>query len=806
MGSRGEQVTGGAAGGALIGAEFGGERWGWRGALFGGAVGAVIGGSLSSIQYDAQKALIADAMDTGGYTVNQKGTALHHQIVYGKTKIGGVVVFDHAHGTNNSYLSRIIAYAAHEIDAFEDIYIDNYKVTQLDSDGNVAYVREVDENGNVIGTDDDRFSGYIKIRKVLGGHTASLGGQSLSIDGNNFGETKWTSNHKLQGIAHLAIMFKYYKPEAEGDEEKYDNGLPSVTAIIRGKKVYDPRTGTTAWSDNPALIVRDYLTNTKYGLGESTSNIDDTRLTTAANICDETVTTDSSTRYTCNGAWLTSQVPVDLLNQLVATCAGMLWYAQGEWRIKAGKYVAPTITLNEDDLRGNLSISTRHSRRANFNKVRGTFKGPASNYHFTDYPTVESTLPLSNPDNFVTVDGGLESVFDFPLPFTDTPGEAQRLANIALERNRSQLTLVGTFGLKAFELQVGDVVRINNERLGFSTSGGTDLFEVAGWAFGLDNNYGLEVNLTLREITTSAYDEYQDNAFETDNTTLPGILGPTVIPGSGDVSSTTDVTGLTASGGVREIYINWTNPINNDFAHTKVYVNTTDNFSGATQLGSNVIGESTKHTGLSANDTRYYWAQAFTSSSALGSLAGSVSATVKDITTDDIENDAVTETKIAANAVTNTQLANNAVQSGNIFTSAVITDKIGDNAVSDLVAELHSFGVVPTSSIANLPFNDTITNNKAADIVLVANFETIGTPTSGDILYFEAFIDGATSGAAHNQIRATNDGIVGEQTIVVFASVDANDFDIDAKVFRGSGSSSATYQARVYMVVHRLFK
>jgi hypothetical protein len=397
-------------------------------------------------------------------------------------------------------------------------------------------------------------------------------------------------------------------------------------------------------------------------------------------------------------------------------------------------------------------------------------------------------------------------VFDFPLPFTDTPGEAQRLANIALERNRSQLTLVGTFGLKAFELQVGDVVRINNERLGFSTSGGTDLFEVAGWAFGLDNNYGLEVNLTLREITTSAYDEYQDNAFETDNTTLPGILGPTVIPGSGDVSSTTDVTGLTASGGVREIYINWTNPINNDFAHTKVYVNTTDNFSGATQLGSNVIGESTKHTGLSANDTRYYWAQAFTSSSALGSLAGSVSATVKDITTDDIENDAVTETKIAANAVTNTQLANNAVQSGNIFTSAVITDKIGDNAVSDLVAELHSFGVVPTSSIANLPFNDTITNNKAADIVLVANFETIGTPTSGDILYFEAFIDGATSGAAYNQIRATNDGIVGEQTVVVFGSVDANDFDIDAKVFRGSGSSSASYQSRVYMVVHRLFK
>lgn len=730
MGSRGEQVGGGAAGGAFVGAEFGGERWGWRGALFGGAVGAVIGGSLSLIQYEAQKSLIADAMDTGGYTVNQKGTALHHQIVYGKTKIGGVVVFDHAHGTNNSYLSRIIAYAAHEIDAFEDIYIDNYKVTQLDSDGNVAFVREVDENGNLIGTADNRFSGYIKIRKILGGHTASLGGQSLSMpDGSgtaNFGDTKWTANHKLQGIAHLAIMFKYYKPEEEGDEEKYDNGLPSVTAIIRGKKVYDPRTATTAWSDNPALIVRDYLTNTKYGLGESTSNIDDTRLATAANICDETVTTDSSTRYTCNGAWLTSQVPVDLLNQLMATCAGMLWYAQGEWRIKAGKYVAPTITLNEDDLRGNLSISTRHSRRANFNKVRGTFKGPASNYHFTDYPTVESTLPLSNPDNFVTVDGGLESVFDFPLPFTDTPGEAQRLANIALERNRSQLTLVGTFGLKAFELQVGDVVRINNERLGFSTSGGTDLFEVAGWAFGLDNNYGLEVNLTLREITTSAYDEYQDNAFETDNTTLPGILGPTVIPGSGDVSSTTQVTEVTASGGVREIYVNWTNPINNTLDHVKVYRTTGTSFTNVTTVDSNNQGESfVDDNSLTPGDSFYYWVQPYTSSGSLSSVTGpSNRATVKEIGEDDLQNNAVTEDKIANDAVDTSQVNN----------FAITTAKIQQDDIS--FTQFDSFEnfnpgnneTVSKTAQVTLPTPPTGGTNR---ITATAFFSVIGTTTTG---------------------------------------------------------------------------
>jgi hypothetical protein len=173
---------------------------------------------------------------------------------------------------------------------------------------------------------------------------------------------------------------------------------------------------------------------------------------------------------------------------LTNTCAGTLWYAQGEWRLRAGKYTAPTISLDEDDLRSSLNVSTRHSRRDNFNGVRGIFKGPKSNYQPTDYPLVTS-------QTFIDVDGGLESVLDYPLPFTDTPGEAQRLANIALERNRSQLTLNGDFGLKAFELQVGDFVSLSNTRLGFSNK----VFEVVNWGFGLADGKDLITNLTLRD-------------------------------------------------------------------------------------------------------------------------------------------------------------------------------------------------------------------------------------------------------------------------------------------------------------------
>lgn len=699
MAVTGVAILGGAFAGASAASAIGLGVMGTAALVGIGAIGQGYLAYQNQRQVEELQSKVA-GLSTGGYTVNQKGSALHHQVVYGKTKIGGVIVFDHAHGTDNKYLSRIVAYAAHEIDAFEEIYIDNYKVTSLGSDGNVAEVREVDENGNVIGSADTRFSGFIKIRKILGGHTTSLDGQSLSIDSVSFGGTKWTANHKLQGIAHLAVMFKFDRPEQEGDIDRYQNGLPSVTALVRGKKLYDTRTSTTAWSDNPALIIRDYLTNSDYGLGEATSNIDDTKVSTAANICDETVSTDSSTRYTCNGAWLTSQTPIDLLTQLTGTCAGTLWYAQGKWRLLAGKYVAPTVTLTEDDLRSPLSISTRHSRRDNFNGVRGVFKGPASNYQMTDYPLVSS-------QTFIDVDGGLESVLDLPLPFTDSPGEAQRLANIALERNRSQLTLTGAFGLQAFALQVGDIVNITNARLGFSNK----IFEVVQWSFGVVDGGDLQTNLTLRETTTTTYDEYQDVEFESDNTTLPGILGPTVIPGSGDVSSTTDVTGLTASGGIREIYINWSNPINDDFAYTKLYVDTNNTFSGSAFI-QNVTGESLVYNdggNLGANQTRYFWARPYDSSNnPLSSEVGPAEATTKQADSDDIVSQAVITDKIANNAVTDSiNYSDTSITRDYDYQQDFSMASSGEVVVLAYVFISGTYSTGTTTAITRLKINDT---------------------------------------------------------------------------------------------------
>ncbi len=427
-----------------------------------------------------------------GYNVTQTGSALDHQIIYGKMKTAGVRVFDGTTGTDNVQLHRVLAFAGHEIESFEEIYI-NDEVATIDGSGNV--------------TSPSRYSGLVTIKEHLGTSTQAADSSLVSA------VSGWTGNHRLRGIAYLYVKLTY-------DTDAFPNGVPDITAVIKGKKIYDPRTSTTAWSDNPALCVRDYLTATGYGLGEAAANINDTAFTTAANICDETSTDAGTTRYTANGAFTTGTTPQDLLEGLITSMGATLWYTQGAWNVKAAKWTSTVLDLNEDDLRSGISLATRHSRRDNFNTVNGTFRGDESNWQVTDFPAVTNAA-------FVTADGGLESTLDMDLPFTDNSIESRRIARIMLERNRQQLQFQASFGLRAFQVQTGDNVRITNTRLGWTNKE----FEVVSWTFGLQNEYDLQVEMTLKEISESVFDEVDDGiVYERDNTTL---LSPFEVPNLG---------------------------------------------------------------------------------------------------------------------------------------------------------------------------------------------------------------------------------------------------------------------------------
>lgn len=421
----------------------------------------------------------------GGYSINgANGSSLAHQIIYGETRVGGVRVYDAATGGNNEFLHRILAFAGHEVDSYQQIYLNDEVVT-------------IDGSGNV--TSPSRYDGFVRI-KTYSGTTTQTADADLISETSGLTDGQWTSNHRLQGIAYIYVRFKY-------NADAFPNGIPSVSAVIRGKKVYDPRSGLTVWNNNPALCIRDYLTS-EYGLNQPSDRIDDALVIASANISDQT--TEGQSRYSCNGAFTTDSEPAEVITNLLTSMGGLLWYGQGKWRMKASAWATPAVTFDEDDLRSGISLSTRHSRRDNFNSVKGTFRGAESDWQPADYPEV--TDPA-----FLTADNGLVNVLDFTLPFTSSSLTAQRVARIALNRNREQLTFSASFGMRAFQVQVGDFIYINNTRFGWTNKA----FEVTEWTFGLTDGLDIQVRMTLREISEGVFTGVDGAAFEQNNTTLP---------------------------------------------------------------------------------------------------------------------------------------------------------------------------------------------------------------------------------------------------------------------------------------------
>ena len=129
-------------------------------------------------------------------------------------------------------------------------------------------------------------------------------------------EAGWTAQHRLRGVAYLYARLDF-------DRDAFPNGIPTITALVSGKKVFDPRTSTTAFSANAALCIRDYLTDTRYGLGAASSEINNTSFTTAANLCDENVTLSgggTEKRYEFHGTIESSSQPKQTIQQTLTSC------------------------------------------------------------------------------------------------------------------------------------------------------------------------------------------------------------------------------------------------------------------------------------------------------------------------------------------------------------------------------------------------------------------------------------------------------------------------------------------------------
>lgn len=180
------------------------------------------------------------------------------EIVFGKIRKGGTVVYIDT-VNNDETLLMAVALAGHEVEAIDEIYF--FETLAIDQQGNIQR----------------KFKGKLAFEKFLGTDTQA----ASQILINN--APQWTAAHQLKGIAYVVLKLTF-------DQEIY-NSIPNVTAVVRGAKMLDTRDSVTRYAPNPALAAAFILNHPTYGLKAAYStDIDNTLLSAAANVCDEDVT------------------------------------------------------------------------------------------------------------------------------------------------------------------------------------------------------------------------------------------------------------------------------------------------------------------------------------------------------------------------------------------------------------------------------------------------------------------------------------------------------------------------------------
>lgn len=250
-------------------------------------------------------------------------------IVYGTRRVPGVLTFittDQPAG--GEFLHIVYTLAAHPIDSVQAVYI---------NDETVLWNDDITIPNGVWGATGTKWDGKIFIStRSVGVHTTAnsdlLSQGNDSIDGNPpLFPGQWTSNHIQQGRAMVYMILWF-------DNEIYVDGYPTIEFLIKGNnQIYDPRTDSTGYSANPALILMHHLTNTEYGCGVSWDKIDETDLSEQANYCDEIITKGDETtesRYECHGFLTDNETKGTQLNEILSSCGGTLNYSGGKWYIR----------------------------------------------------------------------------------------------------------------------------------------------------------------------------------------------------------------------------------------------------------------------------------------------------------------------------------------------------------------------------------------------------------------------------------------------------------------------------------------
>lgn len=525
----------------------------------------VILGTLALSSYQKRKAdrQARAAFDSAQVDrlVNIQTTVDSRKLLLGRLRTGGTIFFRSTVGAYKELLVECIALSGHEIDGVERIYFNDQPV-DIDGSGNVTtapYARMKNVSVPAPGTplpvvgavtvfEHAPIPGTVTVSRSGGppadADNPGLGAQQVLVDFVLSGTTLtipsydpqytywasyqysfldskarvrwklgapgqtaddrmqallpgvWTADHKATGIAYLIAEFDY-------DETAYPSGIPNITALVRGAKIYDPRSGLTQFSENPALMMRHVIMHPKFGKRTSMTAAEDARIVAAANAC------DAGLQYTAENFAATYRAAVvipfgqparDALDDLSQAMGGQWAYASGEFFVRAGVFQAPVMTLTDADLavvqrtndgstsQSPISISTHRARNDKVNTILARIWDQAANY-------VQTPVQPFQASDLVVADGA-ELAQEITMPAVFYAGQAYHISGIILRDGRDPLTVTLPFKMRAYQLELFDTIALSLSRYGWTAK----YFQVLGRRM-----MGAFIELTLKETTAAIY-------------------------------------------------------------------------------------------------------------------------------------------------------------------------------------------------------------------------------------------------------------------------------------------------------------
>ncbi len=475
---------------------------------------------LSKKQMDALQDSLSDTGESSGTQIksNTRGTDAPLKVIYGTMRVGGNNVYVSTLGNKDKQLYYVHTLGEGEIEGI-----------QVDGDGN-PYIWF---NGDLV---QPKFNNYYWYDEKTGTND-QVADTLVTTAIPAFTDT-------MRNTAYVGWHLKF--------NENLYRGIPEIHYLVKGMKIYNPKTEVTEWSDNPAIALYNYLTNERYGAGISSADLDTNSFIDAIDYCD---TKDFNINMVIDPA---SANVWEGITNILGLFRGSLNY----WN---GKYSLKFRDLNEES--SVFTIEDEHIYQDSAGKAMVSLSDPGY-YEIPKGITVSYINAFENlyvDESFVIGEevGVLKS---YTAIGCTSKQQAGVMGTYHLERAQLSRSIAGRFRDDAITLEPNDIVTFNSTALNIADQ----TMRVSSAVY---TNLGF-IDLVLEYEDESLYDDtYNISADSIYNTTLPDPTLPSLL----ESATITEVIYTQRLRTFSKLEIGFTVPDETWFKYVEVWMGVDDN-------------------------------------------------------------------------------------------------------------------------------------------------------------------------------------------------------------------------------------